>query len=568
MPSKLSIGTDFEKPPLTRGQIFGLTFLLAAVVFTLDVFIPLGVAEAVPYIAVVLVAIRSPEKRDPLLAAVVCSFLTILGYYLSPSGSQPWVALTNRGIALFAIWATALLAMQIKESDAAMQAQSQMLTGILKHMPTVAFKLDEHGYMRESIGKGLRRIGLSDLASIGRNALEPPPEIRSQLGKTHFEESIFYESHGVHQGSPWWFLTYLSPDEVERKGSIGFAFDITERKKVERRLAAHNAVSQLLSDFSSLEEAAPKILEAICQSLGWELGAVWKVDPQKNVLRCVEVWPATSTKEKDFVSVTLETTFEPGVGLPGRVWESGQPVWVTDVLLDKNFPRAPLAAKEGLHAAFCIPVCFGGNTVGVIEFFSKQIEEPDESLLHMFSAIGSQIGQFIEREHKERRLAAHHIVTNVLADSTSLTQATPHILKVICETLRWTFGAIWKIDETSNTLQCVEVYHTPSTHLDEFEDISKKTTFAPGIGLPGRVWESGQPAWIIDVVHDPNFPRAPIAAKEGLHTAFGFPIKIGHQVLGVMEFFHRETEEPDKELLQMFGALGIQIGHFIQRTTM
>ena len=552
---------------MTRGQIFGLSFLVTLVVFVLDVFMPLGVAEAVPYVAVVLIALRSPEKRDPLLAAAVCSFLTLLGYVLSPTGAQVWVALTNRGIALFAIWATALLAMQIRESDAAIRAQSQMLTGILKHMPTVAFKLDEQGYMTESIGKGLKRMGMSDISSIGRNPLEPPVQNLAQSDVDQSQEVVSYESHGVYQGKPWWFLTCLSLDEVEGKGKIGFAIDITERKRVERRLAAHDAVAQLLSEFTSLKEVAPRILEAICQSLEWELGALWKVNPQKNVLRCVEVWDAPATQLKEFVSNTRETTFSPGVGLPGRVWESGEPVWVTNVLEDKNFPRAALASKVGLHAAFCIPVSFGGNTVGVMEFFSRQIEEPDESLLQMFSAIGRQIGHFIEREQKDRRLSAHYAVTNVLADSTSLTHAGPHILEVICETLGWAFGGIWEIDEGSNCLRCVHVYHPPSTHLDEFEQISKQATFPPGVGLPGRVWESGQPAWIIDVVNDPNFPRAPIAAKEGLHTGFAFPIKLGPTVLGVMEFFHRETQEPDKELLQMLGAIGMQMGQFIQRTS-
>ena len=99
-------------------------------------------------------------------------------------------------------------------------------------------------------------------------------------------------------------------------------------------------------------------------------------------------------------------------------------------------------------------------------------------------------------------------------------------------------------------------------------DESLEATFPRGIGLPGRVWESGEPAWISDVVVDPNFSRAPIAAKVGLHAAFCFPITIGTEIVGVMEFFNRDTQEPDKELLEMFGAIGIQIGQFIQRTRM
>ncbi|TMK98619.1 MAG: GAF domain-containing protein [Actinobacteria bacterium] len=89
--------------------------------------------------------------------------------------------------------------------------------------------------------------------------------------------------------------------------------------------------------------------------------------------------------------------------------------------------------------------------------------------------------------------------------------------------------------------------------------------FSPGIGLPGRVWKSGRPAWIPDVDKDPNFPRAPAAALEGLHGAFGFPILLGGMVLGVMEFFSREIREPDDLLLQTMGVIGSQIGQFMQR---
>ena len=86
-----------------------------------------------------------------------------------------------------------------------------------------------------------------------------------------------------------------------------------------------------------------------------------------------------------------------------------------------------------------------------------------------------------------------------------------------------------------------------------------------GIGLPGRVWASRAPACIPDVVHDPIFLRARIAAREGLHAAFGFPILLGGEVLGVIEFFSHEIRQPDQDLLNMMATLGSQIGQFIER---
>src|SRR5262249_11849221 len=82
----------------------------------------------------------------------------------------------------------------------------------------------------------------------------------------------------------------------------------------------------------------------------------------------------------------------PGVGLPGRVWASGQPAWIPDVVVDTNFPRAAAADRVGLHAAFGLPILRGADVVGAMEFFSGQIREPDAALLETMMAVGGQVG--------------------------------------------------------------------------------------------------------------------------------------------------------------------------------
>src|SRR5262249_22488875 len=96
--------------------------------------------------------------------------------------------------------------------------------------------------------------------------------------------------------------------------------------------------------------------------------------------------------------------FQPGVGLPGRVWASGQPIWIPDVVEDENFPRASIAAQEGLHAAFAFPILAGGRVLGVIEFFREDVRQPDADLLEMVSSIGALVGQFLERKRADERL--------------------------------------------------------------------------------------------------------------------------------------------------------------------
>ena len=98
-------------------------------------------------------------------------------------------------------------------------------------------------------------------------------------------------------------------------------------------------------------------------------------------------------------------TIRIGVGLPGRIWRSASPIWVPDVTADENFPRGASAAVAGLHGAFACPIQVGDDEVlGVVEFFSREVREPDPDLLEMMATLGGQMGQFIERRRAEERL--------------------------------------------------------------------------------------------------------------------------------------------------------------------
>jgi two-component system sensor histidine kinase/response regulator len=170
-----------------------------------------------------------------------------------------------------------------------------------------------------------------------------------------------------------------------------------------------------------------------------------------------------------------------------------------------------------------------------------------------------------ERARAEQLLGTEHATTRILADTSTLAEAAPRILQVICQRLDWDMGAIWRVDQLAGALKCVEVWHVPVIDAPEFATATRQTTFQLGVGLPGRVWASATPAWIPDVVADTNFPRAQQAEKNNLHGAFAFPIRLKDEVFGVIEFFSREIREPDKELLRTFATIGSQIGVFVQR---
>jgi two-component system sensor histidine kinase/response regulator len=171
-----------------------------------------------------------------------------------------------------------------------------------------------------------------------------------------------------------------------------------------RRLTAEYVTARALLDADSLEEAVPKILAAICEALSWEHGALWSIDRERDALRCVHVWKANAAQFPQFDAMSRDMHFQRGVGLPGRVWASGKPAWIRDVTLDANFPRAAVAAREGLHAALGFPVVLRGEVVNVMEFFSRDVREPDEELLNTLRTVGQQIGMFLDRRHAQEEL--------------------------------------------------------------------------------------------------------------------------------------------------------------------
>src|SRR5712672_1449863 len=173
-------------------------------------------------------------------------------------------------------------------------------------------------------------------------------------------------------------------------------------QRSEERLRVQHTVAQILAEAATIEEATTRILRAMGECLGWDVGALWRVDREAEALRCVELWHKASIEVPEFERVSREFTFVPGLGLPGRVWSSLEPEYIPDVVSDENFPRGSIAEREGLHAAFGFPILLGGEVLGVIEFFSREIRQPDQELLNMLATIGSQIGQFIERKRAEK----------------------------------------------------------------------------------------------------------------------------------------------------------------------
>src|SRR3954465_9645166 len=163
-------------------------------------------------------------------------------------------------------------------------------------------------------------------------------------------------------------------------------------------------------------------------------------------------------------------------------------------------------------------------------------------------------------------LRAEHAVAARLADAADLRTSYPEVLRAIAETLGWEVAAAWEKDpDEPLSLRRVAFWHSRAMQAARVEELYAAAKMPIGHGLPGRVWLSRAPAWIVDVTVDPDFPRVEAAKAAGLHSAFCSPVVSAEEPAGVMEFFPPEPRMPDDHLLETMASLGRQIGQFIDR---
>ena len=297
---------------------------------------------------------------------------------------------------------------------------------------------------REAHEKGLRRlcetgesklIGRSvELSGLRKNGNEFPLEL--SLATWHAKGARFFSA---------------------------FVRDLTDRKRHETRQAIQLAISQVLMESQTVEQAGTQILQSVGHLADWEVGLIWLLDSRRQTLRCAVVWEKSRKPAlESFLRHSLVTTFSSGVGLPGRVFASGEPCWITNVVQDDNFPRLELARSADLHAAFGLPIKDSKGVVGVMEFLTREIRPPDNSLLHTFSDIGIKVGQFIER----RRLADESVaLLRDLQEATSGGKTIRGLLAICatCKRIRNPQGEWEEVEHYIQQHSMAEFSHTVCT---------------------------------------------------------------------------------------------------------
>ncbi|MBN3908159.1 MAG: response regulator [Nostoc sp. NMS1] len=422
-----------------------------------------------------------------------------------------------------------------KRAEESLNQERNLISAVLHTASALVIVLDSQGKIVRFNQACEQITGYSFDEVRGRyfwNLLLLPEEMESV--KAVFEELLTgrgfleYENHWVMKDGSCrliaWSNTFLKDYQGSVEYIVGTGTDITERKRVQQHLTAQYAATRVLAESTTINEANPRILQGICESLGWDLGEIWMVDQQANVLRFLSIWHKASLEVQEFEALNRQTTFIEGIGLPGRVWASSEPVWLTNVVTDLNFPHFKIAAQVGLHAAFGFPIRTGNKILGVITCFNREIQPPDQDLVNTMNSIGEQVGQFIQRKRAEEELQRQNLRSQLFTEITLKIRQSLQIEEI----LEITVKEVQKILQTDRVL----IYQL-------LPDESATTVVEAVI--------SGLPA-----IKEQNI-TAPYLRAEYLQQYYLQQYRQG-EILGLAELDLLEVQQSDLKLIQQFGV--------------
>ncbi len=176
--------------------------------------------------------------------------------------------------------------------------------------------------------------------------------------------------------------------------------------------------------------------------------------------------------------------------------------------------------------------------------------------------------QLVATEEKSRKQVELLLEIAAIANqATSVDQAIQNTLRSICTKANLNVGHAYFTDKNnSNLLVSSHLwYFSQNEHFESFKEVSEKTSFKAGIGLPGRVLENRSAVWVDDVMLDSNFPRNKLAAEIGVHSAFAFPVFFDGKVVAVLEFFSRQVLIRDDLTLEILPQLASHLEQVYER---
>jgi PAS domain S-box-containing protein len=322
-----------------------------------------------------------------------------------------------------------------KQAEQTLRKQTGLLRSVLDNMADGVLVADDRAELLVCNPAAERLFGVAaaEIALLGCLQLpglhladmttpipaEALPLRRALRGEAVDDEEIYIRPRQAGDGR-WASITGrpLRDEKGAVRGGILVCHDITARKAAERRRTAQYLVARLLAGATGLAEVSRELLQTLGETLSWDLAVLWVRDDQAAVLRCLDLWLRPEMSAEGLADAVRQTAHARGSGLAGRVWASGEPVWVGDVAADSSL-LAGLAEAAGVRSAFAFPIWGRGAPIGVLAAYCRHAIKPDE-LLTLATSLGSQLGGLLERECVEHELRASQAFYHSLVESLPL----------------------------------------------------------------------------------------------------------------------------------------------------
>lgn len=326
--------------------------------------------------------------------------------------------------------------------------------------------------------------------------------------------------------------------------------DVTQRKQAETRQITRYNVTRVLAQSETFWEAVPLLLQSICDGNRWDVGEIWLVDPDVQVLRWAGFWHTASISLPSFEHISSTMTKELEDGLYGAVWKSGQPVWAGHLSDEQHqLPRASLLRAAGLTTVVAFPIFSGRAVTGVLAFFSRLAFDHDNDTIKMMGDIGNQIGQFIGRRRAEEELRSAHRALRTLNEcNQALIHATDEsaflhdICRIIVEVGGYSLA--WAGFAEQDEADCLRIVAQAGYEHGYIEhmDVSWANT-TRGQGPTMTALRTGKPCIAKNILADPGFSYTQnTEGTLGYASFVALPLITSSRPFGVLSIF---TEEPD-----------------------
>ncbi len=413
----------------------------------------------------------------------------------------------------------------------------------------------------------------------GRSTLENSITEVLQSGKTCQQEveEVTRDGHRIN-------VAITMTPRIDEKGQVeailGIGENITEKVQTRKKLKKGALYLKLVEEVftasknnDTIKETAKHICDMVCSHMNWAVGNFILLGKESLTLNTTSC-PLGSAELKFFMKIRKTTFNSQGMTLLKQAIQTESPVFSSNLIEELDIDKRVLT-NSGIQSGFWFPVFIENNVVGVLEFFSLEIEELDKHLLQVINRVSSILGRNLEHKRINTNVTQLSILAESykgIIDAMNKSSTSEEIIQTcldrICSSTKWQIGHFLFFDgnlSNDTGLKSSDIWHMKDPGLFKaFRRVSINPDFNNSEDLPGRVLASKQPIWIESLDDEPTPRRAQIAINSGLESGFGFPILKGENVFGVMEFYFTRTQEVDKEFLGTLAEIGTRLGNIPQ----